>query len=117
MPSRDAIISSPTARHEVETVRWVEKVITPLLVFGIMALTTCMYDTTQAVELLKIETRVEGESRKQMTVTVEDIEVIQRDMALKINTIETNQAHLLNDLEAVKAQSLMILEILQKSGK
>ena len=110
-------MSSSMTSQEITAVRWVEKVMTPLLVFGIAALTTCMYDNTQAVELLKIETRVEGESRKQMTVTVEDIEVIQRDMALKINTIETNQAHLLKDLEAVKAQSLMILEILQKSGK
>ena len=102
--------------QEIKAVRWVEKIMTPVLIAGIISLTTCMYSTTQAVDALKTESKGDAEFHKETKDKISDMRATQNGMALQINTMEARQESIREDMTEVKEQSKEILRILQTNG-
>lgn len=94
--------------EEVKAIRWVEHIMAPLLVFAIIALSTCAVQTQDAVAQLKTEQDHDELQRQKVEVKIERLatkqEAIlnsQHQTEVTIKEIETNQGHLKDDVQEI----------------
>ena len=99
---------------EIKTVRWIEKILTPLLLAGILTLSTCMYNTTQAVDRLQVAGQREEVFHVDTKEDIEAIKIGQQGMEVRFTKVETKQEAIIEDVSDIKEQNKEILDILRE---
>tara|TARA_R110000803_G_scaffold3216_3_gene10932 strand:- start:4070 stop:4489 length:420 start_codon:yes stop_codon:yes gene_type:complete len=109
--------SDKLTSNDVKVLHWAEKVLTPLLVTGIIGLSTCAISLTNSVSALQTHNDIEAEARKSdsvqqqknadgITAALKD----QQELKAVVVRISTHQEHLQQDVKAIKLQNIEILK-------
>jgi hypothetical protein len=104
---------------EVKAIRWVEHVLAPLMVIMVVTLSTCAFQTQEAVAQLKATDVAES---SQHIKTDRDISAIkqkqdvildqQHSIEINVQRIETHQEHFKDELMDLNTQNAEIIRLL-----
>ena len=97
MPGQDRITAD-----EIKVVRWIEKILTPLLIASVISLTTCAYNTQMAVGELQTEMAASKTLDEKTNKTHESVLTGQSAFEVRLGKIEVRQTVIMDDLSELK---------------
>jgi hypothetical protein len=108
---------------EVKAVRWVERILAPIIVAAVVALATCTSAAQNDLVLLQAEvstiTKVNGATKKAI-VEIKEVQhktlEAQHLLDLRVTKIQANQGNLKEDVQELKAQNMEIIRLLRSWG-
>ncbi|RLB62489.1 MAG: hypothetical protein DRH08_12380 [Deltaproteobacteria bacterium] len=97
MPGQDRITAD-----EIKVVRWIETILTPLLIASVICLTTCAYNTQLAVGELQTEMAASKRLDEKTNRTHESVLTGQSAFEVRLGKIEVRQTVIMDDLSELK---------------
>ena len=110
-------------QEEVKAIRWVERILPPLLIASIIALATCAIQTQEAVAQLQAGQKTEKETHSQTDSDISEIRanqdrLLRQQHSIEVNVqrIDTRQEHFKEEVGELKQQNNEIIRLLTNNG-
>ena len=94
----------PMSQEEIKVVRWVEKILTPLLVLAVTTLATCSWNTQTAIAQLKSDKVHDGSSMESLHKTQQEILKNVQNAAVERAQTQVNQDNFKTQIKELKEQ-------------
>ena len=103
--------------EEVKAIRWVEWILAPILVIGILTLAQCTASAQDELLVLQKDvtniTKVNGETK----VAIQEIRATNMETGKAIVEIRTNQKHFIQEIEAIRDSQNTTLQGQQETNR